>query len=276
MQLPISDELAELIQDRISEMKKRYSEKNNPNHYLFLSERKKNGLPVCQKKVQNDLNMLSTYANICDKEGNRYHFRNHAFRHTFAVNCLNNGMDIVTLQDFLGHASPEITLVYAKLLESTRKKIFKEVMKNEVFSFKKDSTLEKEDIGDISQETLERFWLSFKITAIDTPYGTCLQRSEGKCKFASLPPCLTCRGGEPCKDLCIGATPLDISKYEILIKSAESMVQLAERNNKDDMCQENKKLLNIYRNIYEKLADGGIIYGRPERIERLKEGISNG
>lgn len=276
IQLPISDELADLIKERITEMKRRYAEKNNPNHYLFISGRKKNGLPVSQKKVQNDLNTLSTYAHICDKEGNKYHFRNHAFRHTFAVKCLNNGMDIITLQDFLGHASPEMTLVYAKLLDSTRKKIFKEVMKNEVFSFKEGSSLEKEDMGDISPETLERFWMSFKITAIDTPYGTCLQRSEGKCKFASQPPCLTCRGGEPCKDLCIGATPLDISKYEILIKSAESMVQLAERNNKDDMCQENKNLLNIYRNIYEKLADGGIIYGRPERIERLKEGISNG
>ena len=49
-----------------------------------------------------------------------------------------------------------------------------------------------------------------------------------------------------------------------------------EKEDIGDMCQENKNLLNIYRSIYEKLADGGIIYGRPERIERLKEDISNG
>jgi len=270
VRIPISDELAELIKERVEYIQKRYGDKHNPHHLLFISDRKRDGLPISQKIVLKHLNRLAYMANICDQNGKLYHFKNQAFRHTFAVNCLNNGMDIITLQEFLGHSSPEMTLVYAKLLDSTKKKVFKEVMSSEIFSFKNNNMLEKEDMSDLSPEVLERFWIKFKINAIDTPYGTCMQRLEGKCKFAAQPPCLTCRGGEPCKDLCIGANPMDVAKYDILIRSTESMVQLAQLNNKEEMVEENQKLLSLYRGIHEKICYGGIIYGRPDRIRRIE------
>lgn len=41
----------------------------------------------------------------------------HSLRHTFATRCLENGMDIKTLSDILGHKNPEITLkTYAHCL----------------------------------------------------------------------------------------------------------------------------------------------------------------
>lgn len=275
VQIPISNELAQIIQDRIDRLKQYGEEKTNPHHYLFVSDRKSNGLPISQKKVLLNLNRLAYKANICDKDGNLYHFRNQAFRHTFAINCLNNGMDIITLQDFLGHASPEVTLVYARLLDTTKKKIFKEVMKSGIFSFKEDTVVENVELSEIDPKKIERFWLTFKVNAIDTPYGICLQRSEGKCSFAMQPPCLTCKGGEPCKDLCIGATSLDAEKYDILIKSAQNMISLANANNKPEMEEENRNLLNRYLVIKEKLNAGAIIYGRPERIACLSEGGSS-
>ena len=50
-----------------------------------------------------------------------------------------------------------------------------------------------------------------------TPYGTCLPRANGRCSFAKQPPCLTCNGGDPCKDLSVGTFEGDIQKYLVEI-----------------------------------------------------------
>ncbi len=271
IQLPVTDQLADAIKERIGYVIRRYGERYNPDHYLFVSPRRTNGTPICSKKILLDLNKLAQTADIKDKDGKRYHFMNKGFRHSFAVTCLNNGMDIITLQDFLGHASPEVTQVYAKLLDTTKKEAFKAVMGASIFSFGKNDAMKREDLSDVDPEKIERFWLKFKVNAIDTPYGTCLQRTEGKCSFSVQPPCLTCRGGEPCKDLCIGAASMDVAKYDILIKSTQNMIALAKANDKQEMVEENLKLLNRYKGIKDKLDAGAIIYGRPERIADMKE-----
>ena len=36
----------------------------------------------------------------------------HIMRHTFATNLLNKGVDLVTIQELLGHLDPGSTLVY--------------------------------------------------------------------------------------------------------------------------------------------------------------------
>ena len=45
---------------------------------------------------------------------------------------LNGGADILTVQELLAHASPEMTLRYAKLLDNTKRKAFESVMKQGV------------------------------------------------------------------------------------------------------------------------------------------------
>ena len=41
----------------------------------------------------------------------------HTFRHSFAVNCLFQGMNISTLKEILGHANVENTMVYLKVFQ---------------------------------------------------------------------------------------------------------------------------------------------------------------
>lgn len=41
----------------------------------------------------------------------------HTFRHSFAVNCLAQGMNISTLKEVLGHACVENTMVYLKVFQ---------------------------------------------------------------------------------------------------------------------------------------------------------------
>jgi hypothetical protein len=37
---------------------------------------------------------------------------------------------------------------------------------------------------------------------------------SGNCSYAEEPPCLTCNGGKPCKDLAVGFSEMDVAKYE--------------------------------------------------------------
>lgn len=83
--------------------------------------------------VQTKLNDLAIKKNITDETGDIFHFKNHAFRHTYAVKMLNGGADILTVQELLAHASPEMTMRYARLLDDTKRKAFEEVVKKRYF-----------------------------------------------------------------------------------------------------------------------------------------------
>lgn len=73
------------------------------------------GNPISQDSIKLNLNKLANRCNIKDKDGEIYWFKNHAFRHRYGVNLINNGMNILHVQKLMAHASPEMTLVYAQI-----------------------------------------------------------------------------------------------------------------------------------------------------------------
>jgi len=166
-----------------------------------------------------------------------------------------------------------MTLHYAKLLDNTKRKAFDNAVKQGVFSFDIEGNLHDEINGDVPGNILDMLWTNHKLSAIDTPYGTCLQRSKGKCIFAKQPPCLTCDGGRPCKDLSVGIFEGDIKKYKIHITSTKALLEQAKIYNRKDMVKENEELLNLYEEIYNTLKNGNTVYGRLERL--MKKGDIN-
>ena len=267
--IPIDKELADMIAILIDKSVKKSNEDNNPEKYIFAKYSGiRKGRPYSDTWAINHLNALSREVGIINSDGTIYHFSNHAFRHTYAVKLLNGGADITTIQELLAHASPEMTLKYAKLLDDTKRKVFDNAVKQGIFSFDESDKLKEENNGEIPDDIIEMLYTNHKLNAIDTPYGTCMQRTKGKCNFAKQPPCLTSNNGSPCKDLCVGAFEGDIIKYDILINSTKNMIENAKIYNRTEMINENEELLKLYEDIHSKISQGNMIYSRLDKLKK--------
>ncbi|EYE87334.1 hypothetical protein Q428_13835 [Fervidicella metallireducens AeB] len=267
--IPIDEDLAQVIAGMINKVRNELNTNTNPYDLIFPSESiRRETKSITSNYVAKTLNKIAKKYNITDNQGNPFHFNNHKFRHTYAVKLLNCGTDIITIQELMAHASPEMTLRYARLLDETKRIAFDNAVKNGVFTFDDKDNLIEQKNGELPINILNMLWTNHKLNAIETPYGTCLQRIKGKCEYAKHPPCLTCNNGSPCKDLCVGAVDWDIKKYEILIESTKSMIKFSEEYDRKDLKKENEELLNLYTDILDKISCGNLIYGR---LDRLKE-----
>lgn len=147
--IPIDDELADIVAVLIDISKELSNQDNNPEGYIFVRYRgQRKGKPFSQSFFQDQLNILAKQKNITDENGNLFHFKTHQFRHTYGVKMLNGGADILTVQELLAHASPEMTLRYAKLLDDTKRKVFESVIKQGVFSFDLNGEIQEIKAGE--------------------------------------------------------------------------------------------------------------------------------
>lgn len=274
--VPIDDELADILAVLIDKSKRNSNEENNPNRFIFVRFRGlRKGRPFSNDWISEKLNDLAKARSIMGENGDIYHFRFHQFRHTYAVKMLNSGADILTVQELLAHASPEMTVRYAKLLDSTKRRVFEEAMKQGLFSFDMNGQMKQISPNDeIPTDILEMLWRDHKLNAIDNPYGSCHARINGNCPYSEDPPCLTCNGGSPCKDLAIGFSDLDKQKYELLIKTTRRTIDTLEKRGRVDIAEKNKKNLGRYTNILNTIEGGHIIFGRLERLKRKQEEIN--
>jgi len=74
--------------------------------------------PVTSRQIRNRIYKYDTDA---------LHLYPHLFRHSFAVNCLKNGMNLRTLQKILGHSSLTTTQIYLDLIGKDIKEDFDKV-----------------------------------------------------------------------------------------------------------------------------------------------------
>lgn len=281
--IPIDDHLADIVAVLIDHSKQNSNDDNNPEKYLFVRYRgPRKGRPFSQGFVREELNKLAFEKNITDESGKLFRFRPHQFRHTFGVKMINGGADILTVQELLAHASPEMTLQYARLLDDTKRKEFEKVVKQGVFTFNINGEIDKiSEREDVPKDILDMLWKDEKLNALDNPYGTCRARVNGNCPLAAEPPCLTANNGKPCFDLAVGMSSFDVKKYEILIETTTKWIEASKEYGREDMIKANEKNLERYQNIYETIKDGNVIFGRFDRMKRQlerekKKGVKHG
>ena len=63
---------------------------------------------------------------IKNSDGTLYHFRAHEYRHTFATSLLEKDVPFSVIQKLLHHNSPEMSLVYAQVSDSRKRKKYVE------------------------------------------------------------------------------------------------------------------------------------------------------
>lgn len=89
------------------------NKKNSP--YLFLNH---HGNPITERSIRNILN------DIIIKSSLDLHISPHVLRHTFATDMLNNGADLISVKDLLGHESLNTTSIYTHVSNEQIKKIY--------------------------------------------------------------------------------------------------------------------------------------------------------
>lgn len=88
-------------------------EEIKPKVYLF--EGQTPGKPMNSRSIQHSVRMAYKNAGLAHKER-----KVHALRHSFATHLLDNGVDIFTIKELLGHSKIETTMVYLHLQTSKR------------------------------------------------------------------------------------------------------------------------------------------------------------
>lgn len=88
---------------------------------LMITERKPYRR-LSRRGIQREIKIIAKNAGIEDKVSP------HVLRHTFATLTLNNGAELVAVQELLGHSSPDTTLRYARITEERKREQHKKYL----------------------------------------------------------------------------------------------------------------------------------------------------
>lgn len=88
---------------------------SNPNDFLFLNSK---GNPLTSRGVRYVLNK------IVEKASMTVNIYPHKLRHTFATHLLNEGADLRTVQELLGHANLSSTQMYTHVTKDRLKQVY--------------------------------------------------------------------------------------------------------------------------------------------------------
>lgn len=107
----------------------RITGKGNKERIVYYSQRTANALNTYKRDAHGaifagitDVAMRFAIYRYCGQYAKRIH--PHMLRHTFAMTMLNNGMDIKTLAQLLGHASTTATEIYARATQPRVKSMY--------------------------------------------------------------------------------------------------------------------------------------------------------
>jgi integrase len=202
--IPITDEVAAVVLAQIAWVKQHYSDEENPHRWLFpaskhgnhrKSQRFLNGDPLRGNVINTMLNRLATRYQIQDEQGRIFHFRLHAFRHTKAVELINGGMSLVLVQQWMAHASPEMTLIYAKILDETMRRQWEKTVQHGIVQFndgRPEYVPGKKMLRVLNEEnSFDPLRVREHRANLKMPLGTCTKTPKLICKFTELP-CFHC------------------------------------------------------------------------------------
>jgi len=199
--IPSSQEVAAVIQAQIAWVRQHYAAQETPHGWLFPASkvyhqgrghRFLRGDPLAAGPLRVGLNDLASKYPITDEQGNSFPFRLHAFRHTKAVELINKGMSLV--QQWMAHASPEMTLIYAKILDDTMRTAWEKTVQQGIVQFtdgKPELVPGKKLLPMAGENTFDPERVREHRQNLKMALGSCLNTAKIMCKFVELP-CFHC------------------------------------------------------------------------------------
>ena len=94
---------------------KKYLLSRKDNEPALMTTIRKPYRRLSPRAIQDEIKKIAKCAGIGHK------VTTHVLRHTFATLTLNNGADIVAVQELLGHSSPDTTLRYARITDERKR-----------------------------------------------------------------------------------------------------------------------------------------------------------
>lgn len=241
--VPISANVAKVVKAQIDIASSESFKDINKDKLLFCTEKgKRVGLAYSSSNIRRSLNNLSKNRDIM-YEGKHYHFTNHQFRHTKAVELIDKGMELVHVQKWLAHRTSNATMHYAEVKEDTLRKSWEECMKNGFYKFSEDNKFEIVNVSD-GDENIDLKYISENRDAINVGLGYCIKPKDSECIYSTAP-CLTC------KNLCV--TNEFVEEYEKEIEKTKQLIIQAEALNRKMWIEKNNIILNKLEFISLKL-----------------------
>lgn len=269
--VPISVELAKVVIAQQEICKQKSTSENNPDNYLFVSYRgPRKGKPQTTATLSTVLNNFAKKVNIRDVNGEIYRFKNHAFRHRYGVTLINNGMSIVHVQRLMAHASPEMTLAYAKIHDQTLKDAYFKAKSKGGVRFDIEGALIKSNIDEQALENdLELEWVRHNYDSIRMDHGMCIKSTKMKCDYAEKviePPCIA----NNCRSFHVDSSFGDY--YKSQIAALEKDIKIYEKNGHVRSLEFANKKIESYRKVLNEITEHENVSGIPkERREYVGE-----
>jgi integrase len=247
--VPISEEVAALVSSQSALVQKQH--KDNPEHYLFpANTQQRKGRPMTAESIQDALNRLAVKCNIQDDAGNIFHFKTHAFRHTKGVELINNGMSLLYVQKWMAHLTPEMTLAYAKILDSTLRKEWEQAFSKGAVRIDVQGlpqAVNAEQLG--SGQEIEWEHIRHNLDAVRLPNGYCFKPKKANCPTQDTP-CYTCR------HFC--TTPDFLPQFEHEERELRELIVLGEKAGSEIWVDRNTQKLGRVLPVIQVLRKGDL------------------
>lgn len=249
--VPLSEEIAALVTAQCEVAKSCLTEEDNPEHYLFPSiQACRKGRPIYKKGVRRALDRLAQKCGIRDTAGNIFHFRTHAFRHTKAVELINAGMSLVLVQKWLAHLSPEMTLAYARILDTTMRKEWEQAFAKGAVRIDPEGqpkVVSTEQLG--NEQEIEWEYIRRNLDAVRLADGYCFKPKKATCPTQDSP-CYTCR------HFC--TTPDFLPQFDKQERELHELIELGEKAGSEIWVERNTQKLNRVLPLIQVLRKGDL------------------
>lgn len=248
LKIPIRKEVANMVKKLADEATKLSTDDNNPDKYLFNTYLGRcKGLPLSKPAFSAAVQALIDRKGILDGDGNLYHFKAHALRHTRALEYTEQEMPIGIIQQILGHCSLQMTLHYSKVSENMLYKKWKETERLNLLHL--DST--PPNVHMEKQEEIRYEFIRKNLDAVRVPFGVCFKPSKIPCR-QQISHCIDCA------NLCTGQN--NISEYAKEIEMVREQLKISKTLGRSDWEEKNQNYLETLERMLARIQKEGLIH----------------